>query len=238
MPPASSLPLFMVCGVGGWLVTLVTLDGWWRLSFRGLCNCECWADAWMNGTVHQAIVCLHSLHSNIATSLQPWKTHIFLIIAYKHEVVKNFTLLGNVVSRHSEVVKRSEIVKQSEVVKRTEVLNLKALDEGFSSKNYVRKFLRALHPKWLTKVTAIEESKDLTSLSLDELIGSLKVYEVIIKKDSERVKGKREQNRSLALKAKKKSNDENSLTRRRIRHGRERLQEIFQKTRKICKTTI
>ncbi|GJT13689.1 hypothetical protein Tco_0860731 [Tanacetum coccineum] len=28
---------------------------------------------------------------------------------------------------------------------------LKALDEGFSSKNYVRKFLRALHPKWRAK---------------------------------------------------------------------------------------
>ncbi|GJW87923.1 hypothetical protein Tco_0163263 [Tanacetum coccineum] len=48
---------------------------------------------------------------------------------------------------------------------------LKALDEGYSSKNYVRKFLRALHPKWRAKVTTIEESKDLTSLSLDELIG-------------------------------------------------------------------
>nr|GFA40409.1 zf-CCHC domain-containing protein/UBN2 domain-containing protein [Tanacetum cinerariifolium] len=47
---------------------------------------------------------------------------------------------------------------------------LKALDEGDSSKNYVRKFLRALHPKWRAKVTTIEESKDLTSLSLDELI--------------------------------------------------------------------
>ncbi|GJS80989.1 zf-CCHC domain-containing protein [Tanacetum coccineum] len=52
--------------------------------------------------------------------------------------------------------------------------SLKALDEGYSSKNYVRKFLRALHPKWRAKVTAIEESKDLTSLSLDELIGNLK----------------------------------------------------------------
>ncbi|GJY34982.1 hypothetical protein Tco_0420360, partial [Tanacetum coccineum] len=51
---------------------------------------------------------------------------------------------------------------------------LKALDEDFSSKNYVRKFLRALHPKWRSKVTTIEESKDLTSLSLDELIGNLK----------------------------------------------------------------
>ncbi|GKF13873.1 zf-CCHC domain-containing protein, partial [Tanacetum coccineum] len=87
---------------------------------------------------------------------------------------------------------------------------LKALDESFSSKNYVRKFLRALHPKWRAKVTAIEESKDLTSLSLNELIGNLKVYEVIMNKDSEMVKGKREQNRSLALKAKKESSDEDS----------------------------
>ncbi|GJW31902.1 hypothetical protein Tco_0051934 [Tanacetum coccineum] len=92
----------------------------------------------------------------------------------------------------------------------TIINSLKALDEGFSSKNYVRKFLRALHHKWHAKVTAIEESKDLTSLSLNELIGNLKVYEVIIKNDSKMVKGKREQNRSLALKAKKESSDEDS----------------------------
>ncbi|GKF16447.1 hypothetical protein Tco_0061365, partial [Tanacetum coccineum] len=55
----------------------------------------------------------------------------------------------------------------------TIITSLKALDEGYSSKNYVRKFLRALHPKWRAKVAAIEESKDLTSLSLDELIRNL-----------------------------------------------------------------
>ncbi|GJX96559.1 hypothetical protein Tco_0352357 [Tanacetum coccineum] len=94
----------------------------------------------------------------------------------------------------------------------TIITSLKALDEGFSSKNYVRKFLMALHPKWRAKVTAIKESKDLTLLSLYELIGNLKVYEVIIKKDSEMVKGKRGQSRSLTLKAKKKSSDEESST--------------------------
>ncbi|GKC41258.1 hypothetical protein Tco_1058980 [Tanacetum coccineum] len=67
---------------------------------------------------------------------------------------------------------------------------LKALDEGYSSKNYVRKFLRSLHPKWSAKVTEIEESKDLTSLSLDELIRNLKVHEMIIKKDFKIVKAK------------------------------------------------
>ncbi|GJS69440.1 zf-CCHC domain-containing protein [Tanacetum coccineum] len=94
----------------------------------------------------------------------------------------------------------------------TIITSLKALDEGFSSKNCVRKFLRALHPKWRAKVTAIEESKNLTTLSLDELIGNLKVYEEVIKKDSETVKNKREQSRSIALKARKESSDEDSST--------------------------
>ncbi|GKA51915.1 zf-CCHC domain-containing protein [Tanacetum coccineum] len=93
----------------------------------------------------------------------------------------------------------------------TIITSLKALDEGYSSKNYVKKFLRALHPKWRAKVMAIEESKDLTSLSLDELIGNLKVYEMIIKKDFEIVKVKVER-KSLALKAKKESSDEECLT--------------------------
>ncbi|GJS91224.1 retrovirus-related pol polyprotein from transposon TNT 1-94 [Tanacetum coccineum] len=64
----------------------------------------------------------------------------------------------------------------------TIITSLKALDEGCSRKNYVRKFLRALHLKWRAKVTMIEESKDLTSLSLGELIGDLLLYRV--KKDS------------------------------------------------------
>ncbi|GJY51279.1 hypothetical protein Tco_0442126 [Tanacetum coccineum] len=93
----------------------------------------------------------------------------------------------------------------------TIITSLKALDEGYSSKNYVRKFLRALHPKWRAKVTTIEELKDLTSLSLDELIGNLKVHVMIIKKDSEIVKSKGER-KYLALKAKKESSDEECST--------------------------
>ncbi|GJY52564.1 hypothetical protein Tco_0443411 [Tanacetum coccineum] len=59
--------------------------------------------------------------------------------------------------------------------------------------------------------TVIEESKDLTSLSLDDLIGNLKVHEMIIKKDFEIVKEKVER-KSLALKAKKESGDKECLT--------------------------
>ncbi|GJY72130.1 zf-CCHC domain-containing protein [Tanacetum coccineum] len=94
----------------------------------------------------------------------------------------------------------------------TIITSLKALDEGFSSKNYVRKFLRALHPKWRAKVTAIEESKDLSSLALDELIGNLKVHEVVMEKDSEIYRGKKERVKSIALKAKKESSDDETST--------------------------
>ncbi|GJR87212.1 hypothetical protein Tco_0211223 [Tanacetum coccineum] len=79
-----------------------------------------------------------------------------------HEQVKTMKIQAGI-----QVLRRGELGRQLQL--------LKALDEGYSSENYVRKFLRALHPKWRAKVTAIEESKDLTSLSLDELIGNLKV---------------------------------------------------------------
>ncbi|GKD74462.1 zf-CCHC domain-containing protein, partial [Tanacetum coccineum] len=96
----------------------------------------------------------------------------------------------------------------------TIITSLKALDEGFSSKNYVRKFLRALHPKWRAKVIAIKESKDLSSLALDELIGNLKVHEVVMEKDSEIYRSKKERVKSIALKVKKESSDDETSTSR------------------------
>nr|GEV46560.1 zf-CCHC domain-containing protein/UBN2 domain-containing protein [Tanacetum cinerariifolium] len=95
----------------------------------------------------------------------------------------------------------------------TIITSLKALDEGYSSNNYVRKFLRVLHLKWKAKVTTIEELKEITSLALDKLIRNLKVYRVIIKKDSKIVKAKIKR-KSLSLKAKKKSSDEECSTSR------------------------
>nr|GEX53002.1 zf-CCHC domain-containing protein/UBN2 domain-containing protein [Tanacetum cinerariifolium] len=94
----------------------------------------------------------------------------------------------------------------------TIITSLKAHVEGFSSKNYVRKFLRALHPKWRAKDTAIEESKDLSSLALDELLGNLKVHKVVMEKDSKIYCGKKERVKSIALKAKKESIDDETST--------------------------
>nr|GEX86848.1 UBN2 domain-containing protein [Tanacetum cinerariifolium] len=63
-----------------------------------------------------------------------------------------------------------------------------------------------------SKGHAIKESKDLSSLALDELIGNLKVHEVVMEKDFEIYRGKKERVKSIALKAKKESSDDETLT--------------------------
>nr|GEV94381.1 zf-CCHC domain-containing protein/UBN2 domain-containing protein [Tanacetum cinerariifolium] len=64
-------------------------------------------------------------------------------------------------------------------------------------------FQRSLPTKWRSKVTEIEKSKDLSILPLDKLIGNLKVYEVVLEKDLEIYKNKKDKYKSLALKERK-----------------------------------
>ncbi|GJW44253.1 putative reverse transcriptase domain-containing protein [Tanacetum coccineum] len=81
------------------------------------------------------------------------------------------------------------------------VTSLKSLDPDYSSKNHVRKFLLALPLKWRANVTVIEEAKDLATLPLDELIGNLKVYEMILASDGVASKPIKEKFMPIALKA-------------------------------------
>ncbi|GKA86496.1 retrovirus-related pol polyprotein from transposon TNT 1-94 [Tanacetum coccineum] len=98
----------------------------------------------------------------------------------------------------------------------TSITSLKDLDEGYSSKNYVRKFLRALHPKWREKVTAIIKRVKRLNVTISWMNYRVKPQmqvsqKMIIKKDSEIVKAKVER-KSLALKARKESSDEECST--------------------------
>nr|GEU90386.1 copia protein [Tanacetum cinerariifolium] len=139
------------------------------------------------------------------TEKEIWKT---LLITHQGNSQVKDNKIDLLVQQYEQfVILEDESIDSAFARFNTIITCLKALNEGYSSKNYVRKFIRALHPKWREKVTAVEESKDLTSLSLDELIGNLKVHEMIIKKDFEIVKAKVER-KSLALKVKKESTDE------------------------------
>ena len=56
------------------------------------------------------------------------------------------------------------------------------LGERIPEHKIVRKVLRSLPEKFQPKVTAIEESKDIDSLKIEELVGSLQTFEMNNKK--------------------------------------------------------
>ncbi|GKU96390.1 hypothetical protein SLEP1_g9631 [Rubroshorea leprosula] len=63
------------------------------------------------------------------------------------------------------------------------VTNLKAIGKVYPSQEVVRKVLRSLPKNWEAKKIAIEESKDLNTLKLEDLIGKLMTYEIEVQVD-------------------------------------------------------
>ena len=53
------------------------------------------------------------------------------------------------------------------------VNNLKNLSKVYTDADLCRKILRSLLRTWDSKVTAIQEARDLSTLKVEELIGSL-----------------------------------------------------------------
>ena len=61
----------------------------------------------------------------------------------------------------------------------TDVINsLKALGKSFSNFELIKKILRSLSKTWDSKVIAIQESKNLNTFLIEELIGSLMTCEM------------------------------------------------------------
>ncbi|GJZ43606.1 hypothetical protein Tco_0590861 [Tanacetum coccineum] len=100
------------------------------------------------------------------------------------------------------------------------ITSLKALDEGFLAITMLEVFIGLYNPQ--IRAMSIKELKDLSSLALDELIGNLKVHEVVMEKDSKIYRGKKEKVKCIALKAKKESIDDETST-SRICYGRKEL---------------
>jgi len=79
-----------------------------------------------------------------------------------------------------ELFKMEENETISEMVTRfTDITNsLASLGKEYTQVEKVRKILRALTSDWEKKTTAIEEANDLSTMSLENLIGNLMAYEV------------------------------------------------------------
>lgn len=59
--------------------------------------------------------------------------------------------------------------------------NLKSLSKTYPNHEIVRKILKCLPKEWKPKVTTIQELKNLKTLALDQLMGSLITYEMEFK---------------------------------------------------------
>ncbi|RVW73534.1 hypothetical protein CK203_062086 [Vitis vinifera] len=86
------------------------------------------------------------------------------------------------------------------------VNGLEALGKTYKESEKVMKILRSLPSKWHTKVTAIQEAKDLTKLPMEELIGSLMTYEINLTKKLQ--EGEDKKKKSIALKATTKEEED------------------------------
>ena len=79
------------------------------------------------------------------------------------------------------------------------------LEETISEPKIVRKVLRSISKRFHTKITAIEESKDIDQIPLTELVGNLQTYELGLTRIGKTGRGK-----CMALKAKSSETDESS----------------------------
>src|ERR1044072_1251375 len=76
------------------------------------------------------------------------------------------------------------------------VAGLRVLEKGYCTSDHVKKIIRSLPKKWRPMVTALKVAKDLNSISLEELISSLRSPEIELQEDEPRRKVK-----SVALKS-------------------------------------
>ena len=91
----------------------------------------------------------------------------------------------------------------------TDIVNgLEALGKTYKESEKVMKILRFLPSKWHTKLTAIQEAKDLTKLPMEELVGSLMTYEINLTKKLQ--EGEDKKKKSIALKAETKEEEKPS----------------------------
>ena len=110
---------------------------------------------------------------------------------------------------------------------------LKNMGKEYSTLELNRKLLNALSSEWKIKVIAIEEAKNLTTTSLDEIVGSLLTHEM---NEARRNEGTIKKDKSIALQVYESSSDDDEdvalLSRKiaRMLRGRRK----FGNTSKVC----
>ncbi|GAV83750.1 LOW QUALITY PROTEIN: Exo_endo_phos domain-containing protein/DUF4283 domain-containing protein/UBN2 domain-containing protein, partial [Cephalotus follicularis] len=131
----------------------------------------------------------------------------------------------NMLVREYEMFSMKEIENISGMfVRFTNIINsLQSLNKCYTNSDMVRKILRCLPKSWMPKVTAIEEAKDLNTLPLEELLGSLMTHEMTIKNHEDDEEQDKKKKKVIAFKpsttdsSEEDSDDEMALITRRFK---------------------
>jgi hypothetical protein len=87
---------------------------------------------------------------------------------------------ANILVQQYELFKMKEDENIETMYSRFKILvaGLSVLKKSYTTSDHVRKILRSLPVRWRPKVTAIQEAKNLTTLTLEELMSSLISHEM------------------------------------------------------------
>ncbi|MQM08629.1 hypothetical protein Taro_041490 [Colocasia esculenta] len=133
--------------------------------------------------------------SSCVTTKEVWD---HMIVIYEGTLEVKETKANMLISEYgTSKMKNDETI--SEMYGRLTLLTngLKSLGKTYTKYELVRKFLGSLTPIWHTKATVVEKSRNLSTTTVDQLIGSLMTYELGLKRIDDDVKKKK----PLALKA-------------------------------------
>ena len=83
-----------------------------------------------------------------------------------------------------------------------------ALGKSYTSIELVNKILRSLPKTYQSKVVAMRKARDLSKLSLEELMGSLMTHEIIMKDHDKEEEDDKKKKKNMALKSFTQDEDE------------------------------
>ena len=101
---------------------------------------------------------------------------------------------------------------------------------SFNPEELVRKILRILPHSWESKVTAIQEAKNMNEIFLDELTRNLQTYEL---RRNSQMKGEVKKDRGLVLKA--RESDSSDFDGEGMAMIARKFKKFFKKTKSVCK---
>nr|KYP41500.1 Copia protein [Cajanus cajan] len=144
--------------------------------------------------------------SNCTSAKEMWDT-----LKVTHEGTNDVKRSRRIILTHEYELFRmnqNESIQDMEKIFTHIINHLASLGKVFPNEDLINKVLRCLSREWKPKVTAIAESKDLTTMSLASLFGKLQEDEMELMRLSQNEDSDKNK-RSIALKASSSSHEEN-----------------------------